>query len=173
MIACIRVNQFEFPYKEQFDEQVIDSVFEKIVKSKTENIEIHFVYAGDYYCWKDEEPLKSCILKGMEKYRIKKVMMTRIFMRRWNLITKETLENYCNGNEDKEDSVNDDLEKLFADIQLGKKPNDKVRTYFLPKLTKEELDLVERTDYNFMRIFARTMDADVDKAEMVLSESSG
>ena len=100
-------------------------------------------------------------------------MMTRIFMRRWNLITKETLENYCNGNEDKEDSVNDDLEKLFADIQLGKKPNDKVRTYFLPKLTKEELDLVERTDYNFMRIFARTMDADVDKAEMVLSESSG
>ena len=60
---------------------------------------------------------------------------------------------------------------MFQDIQIGKKPDDYVLTYFLPKLTKEELDLVEKKDDDFMEIFASFMDADVDKAEMMLSES--
>ena len=98
-------------------------------------------------------------------------MVTIIFMRRWNLITKETTEYYCNGKEEEKESVNDDLEKLFEDIQLGKNPDNDVRTYFLPKLTKEELDLVERKDEDFMQTFYWEMDADVDKAEMMLSES--
>ena len=67
-------------------------------------------------------------------------------------------------------SVNDDLEKLFKDIQLGEKPDDLVWTYFLPKLTKEELDLVERKDEDFMHTFWFER-ADVDKAEMLQSES--
>ena len=83
------------------------------------------------------------------------------------------MENYCNGKEDKrrKESVNDDLEKLFEDIQLGKKPFDLVGTYFLPKLTKEELDLVERKDKDYMHTFLDILNVDVDKAEMMMSES--
>ena len=60
---------------------------------------------------------------------------------------------------------------MFEDIQLGKKPDDYVPTYFLPKLTKEELKLVERKDEDFMHTFMEQMYADVDKTEMMLSES--
>ena len=132
---------------------------------------MHFAYAGWYYFVSDRvDRLRSFILNGIKKYNIRKVMVTTIYMERMNLITKEKMENYCDGKEDKE-SVNNDLEKLFEDIQLGKQPNDFVDTYFLPKLTKEELELVERKDEDFMKTFYRKMDADVDKAKMMMSES--
>ena len=134
-------------------------------------MEIHFVYAGGYYWYDDEHRLRSFILKGMKKNNIKKVMVTSIRMSRYRLITKERMENFCNGKEDEKDSVNDDLENLFNDIQLGKKPDDNLGIYYLPKLTKEELDLVERKDEDFMNTFGLGMNADVDKAEMLLSES--
>ena len=132
---------------------------------------MHFVYAGDYY-YGDDDRLRSFILKGMKKYKIKKVMVTEICMYRAKLITKERMENYCNGKDPIEkESVNDDLEKLFEDIQLGKEPENYKDIYFLPKLTKKELDLVERRDEDFMDTFYAKMDADVDKAEMLQSES--
>ena len=133
-------------------------------------MEIHFVYAGEYYL-EHEDRLKLIILKGMKKYNINKVLVTRISIFRKRLITKEKMENYCKGKEEEKESVNDDLEKLFEDIQLGKEPNEVVPTYFLPKLTKKELALVERKDNDFMHTFDLLMNADVDKAEMMLSES--
>ena len=69
-------------------------------------------------------------------------------------------------------SVNDDLESLFRDLQLGSKPDDSVPTYFLPKLTKKELKLVERKDSNYFRKFWYKESAvDVDENEMKASES--
>ena len=133
-------------------------------------MEIHFVFAGDYDDW-NEDPLKSIILKGMKKYKIESVMWTALTMWRRNLITKEKMTNYCKGKEDVKESINDDLESFFEDIRLDKKPNDYVSTYFLPKLTEEELDLVEEKDYHFMNTFRAEMLADVDKAEMETSES--
>ena len=97
--------------------------------------------------------------------------MTNIAMRLDRLITRETMENTCKGKDFEENSVNDDLDTFFEDIRLGKMSNNYVRTYFLPKLTKEELDLVERKDEDFMHTFQEEMYADVDKAEMLLSES--
>ena len=155
--------------KELFDEQAIYFAFEKIVENKTENMEIHFVYSGSYYAF--EERLRSLILKGMKKYKIRKVMVTMIHGRRSWLITKEKMENYCKGKENLKKSVNDDIEQLLENIQLGKELNETFWTYYLPKLTKEELVLVEKRDNEFMRTFSYGMDADVDKAEMILSES--
>ena len=132
-------------------------------------MEIHFIYAGRSYYWRQNR-LRSFILKGMKKYNIHKVMVTIKTMWREHLITKEEVQNYCNGIMFEKKSVNDDLEKLFEDIQLGKEPDDYVVTYFLPKLTKEELDLVKRKDEDFMKTFS-FLDADVDKAKMMLSES--
>ena len=46
----------------------------------------------------------------------------------------------------------------------------KVITYFLPKLTEEELELVERRDTSYLDTFTYS-NPDVEEAEMMLSES--
>ena len=81
------------------------------------------------------------------------------------------MESYCKGDENEKDSVNDDLESLFENIRLGKEPNEDVTTYFLPKLTQKELALVERRDTRYLQTFREGNSADVDKTEMMLSES--
>ena len=93
-------------------------------------------------------------------------------MWRSHLITKEAMEKYCKGeDDDRKDSVNDDLESFFEDLRLGKEPNEEVLTYFLPKLTKEEMELVKRKDTNYLKTFMLGDHADVEEAEMNLSES--
>ena len=158
------------PCKEKFDEAVIHSAFTKIVDYQMQNMDIHFVYASEYYYYSDR--LRSFILKEMTKCNIRKVMMTIISMGRKELITKEKMENYGKGNEFEKFSVNDDLESLFDDLRLGKEPNVYGRTYFLPKLTNEELKLVAKKDLNYMNTFVYQMDADVSKAEMQASKSN-
>ena len=98
-------------------------------------------------------------------------MLTTIYMMRLNLITKEAMKNYCKGDEYEKVSVNDDLEALFEDLRLGKQPNTLVRTYFLPKLTQEELRLVHIKDQKYFETFFRFLDPDVGVEEMKLSES--
>ena len=108
-------------------------------------------------------------------------MLTTIDMQRQRLITKEETESYCNGEKDEKDSVNDDLESFFEKIRLGKKLKHRgmstdvpryeyVQTYFLPKLTQEELELVQRRDTSYLKTFSSWY-PDVDKTEMMLSES--
>ena len=81
------------------------------------------------------------------------------------------MESYCKGEDYwRKDSVNDDLESLFENIRLGKKPNEEVYTYFLLKLTEEELELVERRDTSYLQTFWWS-NPDVDKTEMMLPES--
>ena len=136
-------------------------------------MDIHIVYAGYFYYRIDnEDRLKSFILKGMKKYKIKKVMVTIIRMWRERVITKEAMEKYTKGEKFEKDSVNDDLESLFEDLRLGKEPDEKVVwTYFLPKLTEEEMELVETKDPNYLQTFSNGDYADVEEAEMMLSES--
>ena len=109
-------------------------------------------------------------------------MVTMIDLRRDSLITKEKMELVCKGESSSisrytpKDSVNDDLESLFENIRLGKELNEDVKTYFLPKLTKEELEWVERKKYSYLVTFSRMHDPlyrnpDVDETEMMLSES--
>ena len=113
-------------------------------------------------------------------------------MNRHGIITKEKMESYCKGEEYEKDSVNDDLESLFENIRLGKDLDEEVQTYFLPKLTEEEIELVERRDtrgiLNSFKHFQtpemnlpRTSylinnffwpNPDEKKAEMMLSKSS-
>ena len=106
----------------------------------------------------------------MEKYKIKSVMVTIIHLERKKLITKEAMEEYCKGEEDEKVSVNDDLESFFEDLRLGKEPDQSVFTYFLPKLTEEEMKLVERKDKSYFETFLQLF-PDVKEAEMKLSES--
>ena len=162
--------------KAQFDQNVIDLAFRTVCDNK-EELAIHVVYAGGYYHGDyiaHETRLRYYLLKGMKKYGIESVMVTLIFMRRWNIITKEKMENFTLGKEDQFESVNDDLNSMFEDLRLengskfGKFWDN--WTYFLPKLTEEELKLVARKDSNYFKTF-QTSDPDAIEAEMKLSES--
>ena len=75
---------------------------------------------------------------------------------------------------DWKDSVNDDLESLFENIRLGKEQYEEVYTYFLPKLTEEELELVEKRDTCYLETFYenRFGNPDVDETEIMRSESN-
>ena len=134
---------------------------------------IHFVYAGEYYFWSREDELKTYILKGIEKYNIEKVMVTMMTMWRSGLISKERMENfYKGGNDFRRKSFNSDLDSFFRAIRLGKKPYKRIDTFYLPRLTVDELDLVERRDFNFMQTFLRECTCrDVHKSNMALSKS--
>ena len=156
--------------KEHFDEKVITAALKKISENEPKELKIHFVYAGRYYFLWNEDKLRSIILNGMKKHKIKSVMLTSIYLRRWNLITKEEMESYCKGEKDEKDSVNDDLESLFENIRLGKEPDEEVYTYFLPKLTEEELELVEKRDPSYLQTLS-SLNPDVNETEMMLSES--
>ena len=134
--------------KEHFDEEVINAAFQKISENASKELKIHFVYAGDYY-WNNDK-LRPIILNGMKKFKIKSVMLTCINMGKGELLTKEEMERYWKGeNKILKESVNDDLESFFENLRLGKEPDEKVETYFLPQLTDEEMELVKTRDKNF------------------------
>merc|ERR1712062_272281 len=97
------------------------------------------------------DKLRSIILNGMKNHKIMSVMVTKIHLYRSNLITKAEMESYCKGEKWMKDSVNDDLESLFENIRLGKEPDERVNTYFLPNLTEEELELVERRGTSYLQ----------------------
>ena len=165
----------------------MDSIFTKIVESKVKDMPTHFVYAGYFYF--HGKRLGSFLLQKMKRYKIKKLLVTKILMVQEYLISKETMEAFCKREIKSrlKESVNDDLESLFENIRRGKKIHlgakrkHEVPTYFFPKLTKEELELVTMKDSDYKLKFLghfnddndeRNPDAiDVDEAEMEVSES--
>ena len=150
-------------YWNNFDANTTCSALRKISETEAKELQTHIIYAGAFY-YKDE--LRSLVLKEMEKIKIKSAMVTSVHLWRKNLITKEAMENHCR--EEKSDSVNDDLESLFENLRLGKEPEKNVPTYFLPKLTEEELKLVEQRDQRYLKTIPF---GDVPETEMMLSES--
>ena len=141
---------------------------QKISENEAKELKIHFIHASNDYYYGDK--LRSIILNVMKKYKIKSVMVTSIYMYRRNLITKEKMASYCSGEEKEKYSVNDDLESFLENIRLGKEPDEEVTTYFLPKLTEEELELVERRDTSYLHTLWYS-NPDGQEAEMMLSES--
>ena len=87
------------------------------------------------------------------------------------------MEKYCKGEMPEKYSVNDDIESFFEDLRLGKEragfyaSTYYAETYFLPKLTDEEMRLVDRKDTRYLETFINSADPDVNEAEMKLSES--
>ena len=73
------------------------------------------------------------------------------------------------GDKQKE-SIDDDLEAFYHDLEIGKTSESSSNTYFLPKLTEKEQQLVDDNDLNYFKSL-RSENADVDKIEMQLSTS--
>ena len=154
--------------KEKSD--LVKKFIQKVSKNEDKQLKTHFVFTGDYYFFNENE-LRSSILEGIKRHKIKSIMVTWLWMSRNNLITKELMENFCKGKYKITNSVNDDLESFLEDQLVENEPGEILhRTYFFPKLTKEELKLVERKDSSYLETF-RNPNPDVKKTEMELSES--
>ena len=158
---------------EKSDEAIIDSLLQIIdVENIAKDSGMHIIHAGDYYTWKHDR-LNSFVTKSLEKLNLKSAMITQIHMFRHVLITKEKMEKMCLGKADIDlkESVNDDLESVIENLQLGREPKPFSLTYFLPKLTEEELELVEKRDRDYFQTFYMCKNPDVKAEEMKLSES--
>ena len=117
----------------------------------------------------------------MKSYGIESANLTMLGMMRWNLVTKEKVKQAYEGKlkNDKDwkmykESIHDDLENFFANLQGQTKINEHVYSFYTPKLSVDELKLVERKDelhlgtyswHNFKR------NPDVDDEEMKKSNS--
>ena len=157
--------------------------FEKMGRNKFKDCKIHVVYAGPYYrhsC----QALRSSIINAMKKCKLDIVRVTKIDMSRRYLITQEEMVDFCLGKmKYHKKSINDDIELLFECIRLGEEFDKGVSTYFLPKLTNEELKLVEIKDPKYLATMNNTgigptpwtdplvKEYSLRQAEMKLSES--
>ena len=139
----------------------------------------HFIYCiGDYFY--DEEKLKEIILEKMQKYGIQSSIVTMLRMRRRYLITKEKSKQAAEGKlkNDPEwrifkGSINDDLDLFINNLQNSNEVEDEyVDSFCTPKLTKEELKLVEEKNQDHMRSYLLEFGADVDVKEMKKSDSN-
>ena len=122
-----------------------------------------------------ENRLKSLFLEGMKKYNIKSLIVTSIQMERENLLTKKQMVKICKEKDPESRGrnglVNDDLESFFEDCRLGLEQGyDWTLGYFLPKLTEEEMELVETKDRSYLETFMLS-NPDVLEDEMMLSEA--
>ena len=105
-------------------------------------------------------------------------------MERWKLVTKEKVKNAYKGklkNDQDwggfEGSINDDLERFLIKLQNEKEvKEEKVYSFFTPKLTIEELKLVQEGNEEHLNTYLDYIDQvvknpDVDVEEMKKSDS--
>ena len=143
----------------------------------------HFIYCRRYFFTsRAVENFRRMFLTNMKRYGIQSSMVTMLHMWRKNLITKEKAKEASEGklkNEKnwkyQEVSINDDLEMFLTNILNSKEiKEEKVYSFFTPKLTKEELKLVEVKNKEHLKTYGYHydgVDPDVDPEEMKKSDS--
>ena len=160
----------------------IDDGIKTLMNFEKDDMVAHFIYCysdGFYYT----EDLEKVILSKMQKYGLTSLIFTGLKMLRRNLITKEKSKAAYQGrlkNENdwykQETSINDDLESFFNHLQeissLKEIKKEDVLSFFLPKLTDEELDLIEEKNPEHMMTYFWQFDADVNEVEMIKSNSN-
>ena len=186
-----RVEDFDYDYR------IIDDAIEK---ASTDEENTHLIIAGDFSFYPNS--LQVAIHRSMKKNNMKKILFTMLKLYRKNLITKEKVERYCteyffshtpfgfihNERELKEaeqhlnESVFDDLESTFQHLKSGNENEAcsknllPVMSYYIPKLTQKELNLVDVKDELYLKTFWNVrrpfLSVDVNPAEMKRSESN-
>ena len=175
-------NDFESQreHKEINDLDTIDNGAKAIVRQKYEGFTPHFIYCGEFYSWQDESigNLKKKVLMKMRKYHIPASILTILKMERWCLVTKETVKDAYKGKllndrawSRQNQSVNDDLEAFVETINNGEKiQTEATRSFYTPKLTKDEMRLVEEGNKDFLQKFFFPS-PDVNAEEFAKSDS--
>ena len=141
----------------------------------------HFIYCyGENYNYMAN--LEILILSKMKEYGLQSTIFTGLDMDRRNLITKETSKKAYEGKLKNEfdwrlyeGSINDDLESFFNHLQeissLEEIKKGRVWSFFLPKLTDKELELIEKKDSEHMMTYRMNWNPDVNQEEMKKSDS--
>ena len=174
---------YERSTKEINDLEIIDVAVKLSSDFGNNDSTTHLIYCGDYYFRKSSgEKLQKNFLTKMKKYEMESSVLTMMVVWRKNLITKEKVKMAYNGKL-KNDinwksynvSINDDLESFFENLQLKKEVEEEnVWSFFLPKLTNDELKLVEEKNFEFLSSYGDFVDRknpDVDIREMKESNS--
>ena len=158
----------------------------------------HFIYCGNQY-YDDNlgfespfgstifQPFGSTILNAMKCHGILSSLLTMLRMTREHLITTETVKKaYVEGKifhwDDPVVSLNDDLENLLIEIENQnleefkiseeKRRGEKFEIFFTPKLTNDELELVQRKDKEHFKTYSYYENPDVNIEEMKRSNSN-
>ena len=100
-------------------------------------------------------------------------------MERLHLVTKEKAQKAAEGKlkndrawKEYEGSINDDLERFFVNLQNQKEVKQEfVETFFTPKLTNEEMKLVEEGNEEHLNTYS-SLNPDVAVKEMKKSDST-
>ena len=161
---------------------IIDAGVATMVDFGKNDIMPHFIYChGYYHDNEDFKSLKKIFLEKMREYGITSSLLTMLSMYRRNLITKEQSKEAAEGKlkidhdwrgPNYEGSINDDLESFVNNLQNSEEKEDEaVLSFFTPKLTKEELKLVEQKNFEHMTTYLDDIIADVGVEEMKKSDS--
>ena len=161
---------------------VFDAGVKSISDFGKDDLMPHFIYCGYYYYY-HQEKLKEMILTKMRKYGIQSSILTMLGMERLSLVTKETVKKAAEGKlkndpnwQDCEESINDDLERFLINLQNQKEvKQEDVLSFFTPKLTNEELKLVQERNQEHLNTYwvydLNGRNPDVDVEEMKKSDS--
>ena len=116
--------------------------------------------------------------------QLDRVYVTMINMERHFYITKERMEEFYLRKKYEKSSVTEDIESLchktyvpnnLCEIRrhrvIDENKNFRVHTFFLPRLTENELKMVKNKDSNYFQKFVDHLRVDVKKVEMMKSES--
>ena len=143
----------------------------------------HFIYCKGDYFYGEEKTLKDTFLTKMYEYSIQSSIITELKMIRKHLITKAIADAAAEGmlkNDAEwkqcEGSINDDLDSFLNKFLNQEEIDDeRVESFFLPRLTKKQLKLVSEKDKEYMTTFLlRNPDVDVNLTvkEKPMSDSS-
>jgi len=163
------------------DLEIFDAGVKSISDFGEDDLKPHFIYCGYHYHGNGEE-LKGIILTKMRKYGTQSSILTMLYMWRYNLVTKEKVKKAYKGElkndedwENEEGSINDDLERFFINLQNQKEvKHEDVWSFFTPKLTNEELKLVQEGNEEHLKSYVDHFygkNPDVDVEEMKKSDS--
>ena len=166
---------------------------------RSDNLKLHIMYAGNYYNHRWYEYKLHLLLKRLTLFQT--AMITMLRMSRSHLITKEEMEALTKGLQKVPEHLQnfsrnvyrpqkptltrvcDDLDIFFEKIKAGKYSDkfEETRTYFLPKLTEKEMQLVRMKDENHLATYSSYQKRnyysqpnnlpDIDEKEMKLSDS--
>ena len=144
--------------------------------------QMHFIVTGYDYA----NEAKRGIQKALKNFGCTSAILSKVYMRKDNCITKERFDEMYKTKEESEErmdlSVGEDLETFIERIKNGKinkdtipKDEEKKWTFLLCLLDEEERKKIERKDYDFMKTFWEHYyggEADVPEAEWKASESN-
>ena len=167
----------------------IDDGMKRLSEFGNNHLMPHFIFCSNRYIdlfSANSDRLKKMFLKKLKAYGIESSVLTVVGMERHYLITKEKHKQAYDGKFQNDQyrkyykgeakcvykgSINDDIESFYTNLQNQEVRNELVWSFFTPKLTKEEVKLVEKKNKEFLRTFLYCELADVDPEEMKKSDS--